>query len=63
MFSSITHPGSRQLLVRASKNVDLQGDVRPGPKMTLVSAAATQVRLIVWCHGCGEYRVGARLPC
>jgi rubredoxin len=25
-----------------------------GPPMTLDAAAAAQVRLIVWCHGCGH---------
>jgi hypothetical protein len=26
----------------------------PGPRMTLGSAAAAQVRLIVWCKDCGH---------
>jgi hypothetical protein len=26
----------------------------PGGRMTLGSAAAAQVRLIVWCEGCGH---------
>jgi hypothetical protein len=25
-----------------------------GPPMTLGNAAATQIRLIVWCNGCGH---------
>jgi hypothetical protein len=31
----------------------------PGPPMTLGNAAATQVRLIVWCEAC-RHQVGAR---
>jgi hypothetical protein len=44
----------------------------PGPPMTLGSAAAAQVRLIVWCKGCSHQvepdpaemaaRYGAEMP-
>jgi hypothetical protein len=26
----------------------------PGPPMTLRNAAKAELRLIVWCHGCGH---------
>ena len=33
---------------------DDTGEIRAGPPMTLGNTAAAQVRLIVWCKGCGH---------
>jgi hypothetical protein len=41
--------------VRPAREVGQRGmKSEPGPPMTLGSAAAAQVRLIVWCRGCGH---------